>query len=113
MRSRFMFAPLAALSLASCATLDTSGVRLNVDKAFVTSQVTFKSLQQAALAGIQSGAIKGPVKNKIIDVVDVGQKAENLGVAARGTLNLADEASAVAGLTDAVGQLTALGVKGN
>lgn len=105
---KFLIAALLASSvpLAGCATLgQTAGtVTLTVDESFLTAQVSFKSLQQVALAGIQSGAFTGATKAKIIDLVDQGQALENTAYATR-------TSATVTALTGVVSQLTALGVK--
>lgn len=97
---------VASVPLAGCATLgQTAGtVTLTVDKSFLTAQVSFKSLQEIALAGIQSGAFTGTTKARIIDLVDRGQALENAAYTTRNS-------ATVTALTDVVTQLTALGVK--
>jgi len=108
MRRLSLAAAWALLALAGCATTGT--VRLDADKAFLTAQIGFESLQQAALAGIQSGAISGDAKARVIALNDKGVRLEAEGYAARQAANAAAEGDAAIGLTTIVSQIVALGV---
>jgi uncharacterized protein YceK len=101
MRKIFLSAVMA-ITLSGCATL--GNVQLRADQAIVTTQVSFKALQQIAITGIQSGRFTGATKAKIIDLNDKGQALEDKIVATR-------DSSAITGLAGVVQHLTALGVK--
>jgi hypothetical protein len=99
--------------VAACTTTSTgiATVSLDASKAMVTAQISFKTLQQVALAGVQSGAIKGPLKAQVIALVDKGQDYENRAYQAQQAGQ--SSAGAITALTDIVAQLNALGIKGN
>lgn len=106
---RKIFLPLALLiaapTVSACSTVQSGQVVIATDKAYVTAQAAFVSFQQAAIAGIKSGVIKGATKAKVIDLVDRGQVIENRLYATR---NAAD----VIALTGIVSDLAKL-TKGN
>lgn len=91
----------ACLALAGCA----GSVELKVDQGVVVTEMAFKTAQQLALAGIQSGVIAGATKDQVIALNDKGQAIEDQIVAGR------DVALNVAALAAVVQQLSQLGVK--
>jgi hypothetical protein len=93
----------AALALSACAT--TNKVQLDTDKAIILGETSFIAMKQVALAGIQSGAISGATKNRVIDLVDQGQGYENAIVAGNNV------AGNIAALSAVIAQLGQLGVK--
>lgn len=99
---RFALPVLLALAvpLAGCVTPGT--VQLDAHKALVTAQISFKTVQQIALAGIRSGTITGATKERVISLIVEGQKYENAAYAG--------DVAAVRNLTSIVAALQALGI---
>jgi len=94
---------ILALALSACQT--TNSVQLDADKAIILGETSFIAVKQIALAGIQSGAITGDTKAKVIALVDQGQAYENEIVAGNNV------ASNITALSSVISQLGQLGVK--
>ena len=97
------------IALAGCAT--TGSVRLNTNKAFLTADTAFLSVQQTTLAlcSVPTSATIDRC-NKAIDILHDGAKAEAAGFAAQQAGNSTDLASAVTALANIPAQLVALGI---
>lgn len=96
----FALASAAPMALGGCATLTAGNVQMSADKAFLSAQVAFHSLQQIATAGIKSGAITGTRKNQIIDLIVKGQEYENTAYQTRNSASIAALAGTVQALAN-------------
>lgn len=104
-----LFVALAgSLLLSGCATLG-GDVRLNANKAFLTAQISFKSVQQTTLA-VCSVVPKPAPCDRAIDLLSLGAQAEDAGFTAQQSGNAADLQTAITTLTNLPPQLVALGI---
>lgn len=100
---RLIILALLAAPLPACTA---NRVVLSVDAGYASSETAFVAMQNAAIAGIRSGAISGATKARVIDLLNQGQVINDRLYATR-------SAADIVLLTGIVTQLTALGIKGN
>lgn len=104
-RARIATALVAAsLCLASCA----GSVETGALKGFAVTQAAFHGLQHSAIVAVQSGALTGPTKATVIQLVDRGQALETAGSTAASMGDLATLAEIQRQLATVTTQLTPL-----